>query len=307
MSRIQSLAPDLILIDTHYRETPRAIGSYLLLGEHPALIESGPASTLENLLEGVRQAGVDPRDLRAVAVTHIHLDHAGAAGSLARMFPHLEVYVHPVGASHLIDPARLVASSRRTFGEVFDAWFGEVVPVPAERVHVLHDGAQITLGSRRLTALDTPGHARHHLAYFDEASGDVFTGDVTGVAVSGVRHVRVPTTPPEFDPGAWRASIARLRALGLRRLLPTHFGPHTWIDSLLRQLEEGLDQMVEMGRESADLDAATLAARLKEASLVELTRVGHPEALTTYEVIVGSDLSAQGLLRFVTKEREREA
>src|SRR5687767_10212217 len=142
-SRIQPVGTDLVLIDTYYQRTPHAIGVYLLLGDRPALVETGPASTVETLLEGVRQAGLDPQELRAIAVTHIHLDHAGAAGQLVRRFPHLEVYVHPVGAPHLIDPSRLLASARRLFGAPFDRLFGETLPVPEDRVRVLEDGDSV--------------------------------------------------------------------------------------------------------------------------------------------------------------------
>src|SRR5713226_505050 len=173
MTQIQRIADDLVVIDVHYNHTPQVIGSYLLLGERPALIETGPTSTVENLLEGVRQAGLDPTDLVAVAVTHIHLDHAGGAGTLAQRFPQLDVYVHPVGAPHLIDPTRLVASAGRLYGDALHRLFGEVVPVPAQQVKVLHDGDQVLLGSRRFVALDTPGHATHHHAYWDPASADL--------------------------------------------------------------------------------------------------------------------------------------
>src|SRR2546430_2371964 len=130
MARIERIADDLVVIDVHYNQTPQVIGSYLLLGERPALIETGPTSTLETLLAGVREAGVDPRDLRAVAVTHIHLDHAGGAGTLARRVPQLEGYVHPAGAPHLIDPARLVASARRLYRDGLQRVFRGGSPAP---------------------------------------------------------------------------------------------------------------------------------------------------------------------------------
>ncbi|MGH2372700.1 MAG: MBL fold metallo-hydrolase, partial [bacterium] len=147
MTRIQRLADDLMLIDTHYCGSPEAIGVYLLLGPRPALLETGPAATVETMLAGVRAAGLDPAALQAIAVTHIHLDHAGAAGLLVQRFPHLEVYVHPVGAPHLIDPTRLLTSANRLFGDGMK-FLGEPVPVPAERVHTLEDGAAVVLGSR---------------------------------------------------------------------------------------------------------------------------------------------------------------
>jgi glyoxylase-like metal-dependent hydrolase (beta-lactamase superfamily II) len=303
-SRIHSVARDLILIDTHYQNTQQAIGAYLLLGDRPALLETGPASTVETLLAGVRQAGVDPRDLHAIAVTHIHLDHAGAAGQLVRRFPHLDVYVHPVGAPHLIDPSRLLASARRLFGEPFDRLFGETLPVPEDRVRMLEDGASVELGSRRLTALNTPGHARHHHAYLDERSGDLFTGDVAGVAIPGVRFVRAPTPPPEFDLTAWHASLARIRTLRPRRLLLTHFGPHEWASELLAQLEARLLEMVDLARQMIEdgKDTEALTARLREDARRELERlVAEEKSLAQFEVIMPSYQSAAGLVRYITK------
>src|SRR3972149_6493964 len=197
VARIQRLAEDLVLIDTDYQRSPESIAVYLLLGDRPALIETGPASTVETVLQGVRAAGLDPRDLQAAAVTHIHLDHAGGAGTLAQRFPHLQVYVHPIGAPHLADPSRLLTSARRLYGDALETLFGQILPVPADRVHVVKDGDVLPLGSRRMKALETPGHASHHHVYLDEASGDLFTGDAAGVAMPGPREVG-PPPPPLF-------------------------------------------------------------------------------------------------------------
>ncbi|MGQ0569575.1 MAG: MBL fold metallo-hydrolase [Armatimonadota bacterium] len=305
MVRIERLAEDLTLIDTRYDETPRAVGAFLLTGERPALIETGPASTVETLLSGIKAAGLEPADLQAILVTHIHLDHAGAAGTLAAQFPHLEVYVHPIGAPHLIDPSRLLSSARRLYGDELESLFGAVLPVPAARVHVLNDGAQVLAGSRRLVALDTPGHARHHHAFYDEANGDLFTGDAAGVALPGSRYVRPPTPPPELDVPAWDATIARLRALGARQLLLTHFGPHAWVDKLLDQLQERLHAAVALVRtaleDGASDDAVT--ARLRDGVTADVTRLDGPESAGRFEVIMSTHQSALGLIRYVKKAR----
>src|SRR3989304_541959 len=210
VARIQRLADDLVLIDTDDQRSPESIAVYLLLGDRPALIETGPASTVETVLQGVRAAGLDPRDLQAAAVTHIHLDHAGGAGTLAQRFP-----------------------------------------PPPDRAHVVKDGDVLPLGSRRMKALETPGHASHHHAYLDEASGDLFTGDAAGVAMPGSRYVGPPTPPPDFDVPAWKRTLARMRAVRASRLLLTHFGPHTWVDDLLTQLEGWLDAREQFARQIA--------------------------------------------------------
>lgn len=304
MMRIDRLDDDLILIDTHYANTPQAIGSYLLLGERPALIETGPASTMEALLDGLRAAGLDPSDLRAVAVTHIHLDHAGATGLLVRRYPHLEVYVHPIGAPHLIDPSRLVASAARLYGDDLPRLFGEIAPVPADRVHALADGAVIALGSRRLTAYDTPGHARHHLVYHDRDHGDLFTGDAAGVALPGSRYVRPPTPPPELDLPAWDRTIARMRALRPRRLLLTHFGAHEWADDLLDQLQRRIHAAADVVRQALAAGASDedVTERLRAAADHDLPAEDRATA-ARLETIMAIGQSALGMIRYV-KTRE---
>ena len=309
MARIERIADDLVVIDVHYNQTPQVIGSYLLLGERPALIETGPTSTLETLLAGVREAGVDPRDLRAVAVTHIHLDHAGGAGTLAQRFPELDVYVHPVGAPHLIDPARLVASAGRLYGDALHRLFGDVAPVPEQQVKVLNDGDRVLLGSRRLVALDTPGHASHHHAFWDPSSADLFTGDVAGVALSGSRYVRAPTPPPQLDIPAWERSVAKLRALHPQRLLLTHYGPHAWVTDLLAQLEERLHKNLRIVREglAAGESEDAITRRVRTETLREIELRDGPGASARYEVIMPVRQSVLGLIRYIEKSELADA
>lgn len=303
VAHAQQLDHDLFLIDTHYNETPQAIGVFLLTGARPALIETGPAARVETLLDGIQDAGLRPEDLRAVAVTHIHLDHASATGELVHRFPHLEVYVHPMGAPHLADPSRLLASAGRLYGDHLGPLFGQVRPVPAERIHTLQDGARIGLGSRRLTALDTPGHAGHHLVYFDEGSGDLFSGDAAGVALPGTRYVRPPTPPPELDIPVWEATIERLRLLRPRRLLLTHFGPHLWVDDLLVQLRDRLRASADLVKRALDagLGDEAIAGRLQEIQLEEIAGAAGSGQANRLEVIMSTRLSALGLIRYHRK------
>lgn len=298
-----SIASDLVLIDTGYSHTPEAIAAYLLLGNRPALIETGPATTVDAVLTGVRDAGLDPKDLQAAAVTHIHLDHAGAAGELADRLPYLQIYVHPIGAPHLVDPSRLTASARRLYGNDLDRLLGEPRPIPAERVHAVSDGEVLQLGSRRLRVVETPGHARHHHAFFDEQSGDLFTGDAAGVALPNSRYVRAPTPPPDFDVPAWKSSLTRMLGLRPSRLLLTHFGPQTWVTELLDQLSARIDQMVEQVRAAitADLSPEAITARIKHDAMAEIEAADGTGSSARYEIIMPIYQSVLGAIRYIEK------
>lgn len=309
MSRIERLGDDLVLIDTGFGGTPRSMGAYLLLGERPALIEVGPEATVEAVVLGIRAAGLDPGDLKAAAVTHIHLDHAGAVGELVRRHPHIEVYVHPVGVPHLIDPSRLLSSARRLYGEEMDTLLGAMVPLPEKRVRPLEDGERVLLGSRTITAVASPGHAGHHIVYFDDSSGDMFTGDAAGMVLGGTRHVRVPTPPPELDAALWVTTLDRMRSLGPRRLLLTHYGAHSQADELLeqaqRQIQLGLDRAREALRAGLGEDA--LAERLSSLEAGQLVEAGREADLAHYEMVMPSRYNALGLARYVRKRLEASA
>jgi len=300
---VTRLSNDLVLIDTGYNRSPEAIGVYLLLGERPGLVETGPASCADTVIDAVRQAGVDPADLQVLAVTHIHLDHAGGAGVLARRLPRARVYVHPVGAPHLLDPTRLLNSAQRLYGNDLLRLFGETIPVPADRLQVLSDGEVLAVGGRRLRAVDTPGHARHHHAYWDEDTGDLFTGDIAGVALPGSRYVRAPTPPPELDIPAWRASLRRIRRLEPHRLLLTHFGPHEEVEDLLAQLEERLEEGLEQVRDAlaAGLDADAITARVWAQARRQIEARDGAGAAARYEVIMPVRQSVLGLIRYIEK------
>jgi glyoxylase-like metal-dependent hydrolase (beta-lactamase superfamily II) len=245
------------------------------------LIDCGPAAGVERLLEGL--AGRRPKRL---LLTHIHFDHGGAAGTLVARWPELEVYVHPVGAPHLIEPERLAASARRVFGERFDGLVGEVVPVPPENVRVIDDGMQI--GPFR--SAWTPGHATHHVAFLHEGSGWAFPGDVAGVRLaSGV--VIPPTPPPDIDLDAWRASLQTLEQWRPERLALPHFGAVADPAAHLVEFREALDRHEGWAREGEDVFVDRLARYLRE-------RVPAGEADDS-EFIALARPSAQGLRRWI--------
>lgn len=218
MKRIRTL-------DLGYHGLDGAAASHLIrTDDGPMLVEAGPMCTLPRLQAELEASEVDPESIRLVVLTHIHLDHAGAAGWFADRGA--DVVVHPFGTRHLIDPSRLNASARRIYGDELDHLFGELHACPEERVHPIEDGGTVSFGGVDLVAIETPGHARHHHAWMLDLDGlrQCFTGDVAGMRIPGSSFPTLPLAPPEFDPDAWIASIDRLAALDFDRLHLTHFG-----------------------------------------------------------------------------------
>lgn len=227
--------------------------SYLVHATEPALIETGPATVFDTLRSKLDAAGVEPRH---VVLTHIHLDHGGGAGHVSELFPGATIWVHDVGAPHVVDPTRLVASARRLFGDALDAMYGEPDPVPEERLKVMEEGTVIPLGDRELRVLYTPGHARHEVTLYEADSGAAFVGDTAGVCY-GADWQKPATPPPEFDLDAALDSIARVQELKPSTICFTHFGPgsESVLDRAaadLREWDRILRPLVEAG---ADEDA----------------------------------------------------
>ncbi len=222
-----TIAPGASLFDLEYRGRPGHIATcFLDTAEGLAVVDPGPASTFSRFQDGIRAIGATLDDVRIVLVTHIHLDHSGAAGWLAEAQPRLKVYVQERGAPHLIDPAKLVRSATMIYGaeNMLDLW-GEVKPVPADRVVALAGGEVLRLGGRSIATAYTPGHAVHHMAWYDESTGTAFTGDVLGEHV-GMSEVAIPVTPPpDIDVELMLGSGDRVMEWQPERLFLTHFGP----------------------------------------------------------------------------------
>ncbi|HEX8392168.1 MAG TPA: MBL fold metallo-hydrolase [Longimicrobium sp.] len=284
------------------------IASYLVEeGNGLALVEAGPSSTLDTLLAGIRAAGRDPADLTHLLLTHIHLDHAAAAGHLARLAPRARVVVHPLGAPHLADPSRLLASAARIYGGAMDLLWGTMLPVDRERIDAAADGTVVRVGGRTLRAVETPGHADHHHAWHDAEAGLLFSGDAGGIRLDGARHVRPPTPPPDVDTARWLASLRRMRALRPRILLPTHFGgvddPEWHLDDAERRLRAWTETA---GRfDPADGDGLAAALRdTEDAALLEAG--GDPALVGRYAETIPYPMMAAGLLH-QRRRRERDA
>ena len=228
-----TVAPGVVQLDTLLGGWERVTAGYLLEGPDPVLVETGSQSSVPALLAALEGQGLGAHDLAGVVVTHIHLDHAGGVGDVARAFPRATVYVHEKGARHLADPSRLVASAGRVYGELLDRLYGRLAPTDADRIRVLGDGEEIAVGDGRvLTAIDSPGHAKHHLGLLDSGSGLLFAGDAVGVRLpdiasvhpGGVGGLRPATPPPDFDLAAAVASLRRFAAHRPQALALAHFG-----------------------------------------------------------------------------------
>ena len=292
------IGPGVIQIDTLLGGWTSVTAGYLIDGPEPVLVETGSQSSIESLLAALDGLNVSPNDLAGIAVTHIHLDHAGGVGDVARAFPSATVYVHEKGARHLVDPSRLVASAAMVYGDLLDTLYGRLDPTPAERVHVLEDGEDIRIGpTRTLTTVDSPGHAKHHLALHDSESGLLFAGDAVGVRLPDAGVLRPSTPPPDFD---LEQAITSLRRFAERR--PTgvalaHFGLVPDPMDTLAEAEEILRAWAEVA-EAAWRDGRDIAAALDARFGHELDGVDeeHREKL---ETLNGIHSNAAGFRRWL--------
>lgn len=224
---MQTIAGGLTYVDLDFQGRPRVIATAVAQSRAGvALVDPGPATCLGTLRRALAGQGIAAGDVRAILLTHIHLDHAGAVGSLVRENPDLEVYVHERGASHMADPTRLLASAGQLYGDDMDRLWGEFLPVPAANIRSLQGGERIEVAGRRFEVACLPGHASHHVGFFDRSSGVALVGDAAGVRTGRALFVLPPTPPPDIDVDAWLNSIERVREWQPSTLFVTHFGPH---------------------------------------------------------------------------------
>jgi len=269
------------LLDLLHLGRPQVIGAWFV---DDVIVDPGPASCLPTLLGAI---GDSPP--RAPALTHIHLDHAGAAGSLIRRFPDAEVWVHERGAPHLVDPTKLLASASRLYGADMDRLWGEVLPVPEANLRILTGGE--TIGPFQVAY--TPGHASHHVGYFVPDSGDAFTGDVTGVRIDG-GPVLAPTPPPDIDLDAWRRSLDVIEAWHPARICLTHFGAHADVEAHLARIRAVLEEQARWARAG---DEAHFAERLRAV----VSTIVDTDTAAAYEQALPPEQSYRGLERFLQR------
>jgi glyoxylase-like metal-dependent hydrolase (beta-lactamase superfamily II) len=278
-------------IDLHHQRAERVIGSYLLeTDDGPALFDCGPSTTVDRLEEGLAERGLELADVRHLLLSHIHLDHAGAAGVLVRAHPALQVHVSEIGAPHLVDPSRLEASARRLYGDTFDALWGELAPVPEENMRVV---------GRRVVGLEcfpTPGHARHHVSYLD-GSGTLYAGDAAGVRIQPDRLVLPPTPPPDFDLETWNQTLDEIERRSPARLALIHFGVADDVPRHLDELRGRLRSWTERVGKGMTEDEFSRSAR------EELIAEGEAD-IDVYERAMPFWQSHAGLQRYWQQRRE---
>jgi glyoxylase-like metal-dependent hydrolase (beta-lactamase superfamily II) len=291
-------------IDLRFRGSERVIATAVLSGpDGVTLVDPGPTSCLPVLEEGLRQRGLTLRDVRALLITHIHLDHAGATGTIVERVPAIRVHVHERGAPHMIDPAKLLASATRLYGDQMDTLWGAFLPVPAANVNVLQGGEQVAAAGTTLRVAYTPGHAKHHVSYLDETTGVAYVGDTGGIRVSG-DYLLAPTPPPDIDLAAWRQSLDTIEAWQPVSLFLTHFGVVNGAKAHLARFRETLAWQAEAVRVSL---AAGNTDEERTRAFVEQLRRDVRKAMPEHEARA-TELAApfdqlwQGLARYWSKQ-----
>ncbi len=308
---VMRVGADTAIVDLLHQGQPSVIGTGVLRSVQGGigLVDPGPEACLARLRAGLKDLGYALTDVRAVFLTHIHLDHAAATGAILREAPGALVYVHPRGAPHMVEPGRLLASARRLYGDAMGRLWGNVLPVPLESVREVDEGDVLTLGDRRFKVAYVPGHAKHHVAYYEAGTGTAWVGDVGGIRIRSGPVIPV-TPPPDIDVEAWNRSMDRVLAWRPERIVPTHFGPSgdpgahfgelrdrlaAWSDKVRRSLGTGSG---EGPSESDGERAGEFGEWVKRGLAAELS----PERVARYAFASGFQDSWRGLARYWRKQ-----
>ncbi|MEV0200704.1 MBL fold metallo-hydrolase [Nonomuraea sp. NPDC050691] len=305
MDNITALGGDVYEIDTKMAGYSGITAGYLILSDRPCLVETGTSTSAPVVRDALASLGVGPDDLSTVVVTHIHLDHAGGVGDIAKFFPSAQIVVHEKGARHLADPSRLMASARMVWGDRLDTLFGELSPTEAERIVALGDTGAINLGNgRTLNSHYSPGHAKHHVGLVDSGTGDLYVGDAAGVYLPETGDLRPATPPPDFDLDTALDSIALFSALGPQRLLFSHYGPVSAVQDTLERSAEELRIWVDLTRqahaEGMDLDHAVAMVRDRTKERYAALEL-EGEAAEHFELLSGAPSNVAGILHWLNR------
>src|ERR1700688_5243108 len=292
------------VLDLNWMGRRHSIGSALLeSGGHYAILDPGPASTLETLRAQLLSRGLSVSDLEAILLTHIHLDHAGATGSLLRENPNLGFFVHNKGAAHLVDPSKLLASAGRLWGDDLQRLFGETLPVPEQNIQILEGGETLSVGPRKFDVIYTPGHASHHVTYLDEQEGVAFAGDTAGIRIANGPYIMPATPPPDIDLAIWDQSFAAILDHQPSKLFVPHFGyaenPAKHIADFRKRLHLWADITEKALQSSADVEVA-LQSFLQQTQ-AEMLECLSPADAEQHAFTAGLPLSFLGLARHIRK------
>ena len=304
MQSVTTLPQQISCIDTGYQRAGLAACYLIESAGEAAFVDTGTVHTVPRLMQLLESKGLDPTQVKYVIPTHVHLDHAGGAGELMQRLPQAQRVVHPFGARHLIDPAKLNAGATAVYGEdLFQQLFGKLVPIANERVVEAEDGFTLSLGGRELLCLDTPGHARHHICVYDAQSGGIFTGDTFGLSYPELdtpqgRFILPTTTPVQFDPEAWHHSLDRMMSFQPGAIYLTHYGRLDNPRKLASDLHRGIDEFANIALNAQQTHRSEQIRKgLLQWTLQALGSQGGSHTATQVEAILGLDLdlNAQGL------------
>lgn len=306
---MRSFAPGSSLIDLRFQGHHEYIACYVLeTAGGLALVDPGPSSTRPALEEGLRLAGLSLDNVTDLLLTHIHLDHAGVTGSIVRDHPDIRVHVHARGARHMTSPERLIASATRLYGDRMDTLWGEFLAVPADRMNVLEGGETLNLDGRSVLVEYTPGHASHHVSYFDARAGTAWIGDTLGIRIDNRPYVMPVAPPPDINPEGWADSHDKIRAWSPTILCPTHFGPARPAEDHIAEHEQRLYAWAALvEREvAAGLDPSVAASAFRRRVTKELHEQLGSEESVAYSAGGGIDDSWHGLARYYRKRARQQ-
>jgi glyoxylase-like metal-dependent hydrolase (beta-lactamase superfamily II) len=299
-----SLSHGLSYIDLEFLGRRHAIASALVQSDAGvAIVDPGPTTSLPTLELGLQQHGIRWNDVRHILLTHIHLDHAGVTGTIVRAHPHVSVFVHERGAPHMEDPQKLIDSATRLYGDNMNRLWGEIAPVPRANLTTLSGGERVEAGGRTFEVAYTPGHAWHHVSYFDRASGVAFVGDTAGVCIDG-GYVLPPTPPPDIDVERWRGSLDAIEAWSPDTIFLTHYGPIGNVRPHLETLWANLQEMAKWVRHTLDEPGSdeersrAFADRLRQ----DMRRQMNDLQVAAYPVAAPFELLWLGLARYWRKK-----
>lgn len=305
MATVRKLNPGLWHISLPFQGEHEVVGAYVMAGKDEiALIDPGPETTLESLLASLQETEIVPEKVTHILLTHIHLDHAGGVGTLLHSMPNAKVLVHSKGAPHLKDPTKLVTSASRIYQGRMEELWGKVEAVPADNIQIIGGGDVLNIAGRRLEVHDAPGHASHHVVFYDVHSGELFAGDAAGVRLPEVDYIRPPAPPPDVDIEAWSATIDLLKKLHPDVLYLAHFGA---VRNTIPYLERFRAQLFAWG----DIVLGALQDGKNEAEIVqllitktepEMQRKGaSAETIKRYDLTTNYEMTALGYIRYWKK------